>query len=275
MAHAIGMNMTEKDKLRKQDFVTSIVLICLSIGILIGALHMPMKGMYGGVQNNWYMSPALLPLIISVGLFLLSVTLLVNSITTGGASACIKDIKQLLRKGKPAQATSDTQQEEREGPTPKAKNLRLFFVVLMLYFLIFLLIPRVDFLISLIFFLFTVMAIFTINDMNLLGLTTKVTGTLAIVYSVISFTKLDTFLVRIFPFTLDILTFLMTVGFYLLMRHTVKNSPAKKDLRTVTLLAIIVPLLVTVIFRYGLLVPLPVEGLFFNNICNTIYYAIR
>lgn len=267
--------MIEKESLRKHDFVTSIVLIILSIGIFIGAMNMPMTGMYGGVQNNWYMSPALFPIIISFGLFGMNIILLVHSITTGGAAGFIKDVKRLLHNGIPAKSAETKQQENIEELSEGDKKIRLLFIILMLFFLIFLLIPRVDFLISLIFFLFTVMAIFTINEMKLLQQTAKVMGVLAIGFSIISFTNLDKFLLKIFPFSLDLLTFAMTILIMVFVRRGGRKALYKKELRTVTLLAILVPLLVTVTFRYGLLVPLPVEGLFFNNICNTIYYSIR
>jgi hypothetical protein len=94
--------------------------------------------------------------------------------------------------------------------------------------------------------------------------------------SIVSWTTLDTLLIDLFEFSLDILVFFLTVAIYLLLRkEAVKEAETKKKLRTVTIIAIIVPLIVTCLFRYALLVPLPVEGLFFDRICNSIYYAIR
>lgn len=54
----------KKKELRKADFITSILLLLFSVWVIMETLKMPMKDTFGGVQNVWYVSPALFPLII-------------------------------------------------------------------------------------------------------------------------------------------------------------------------------------------------------------------
>ena len=56
--------MKDKAGLRKADFWTSILLFALGVAMIGGATTFPMKDSYGGVQNVWYVSPALFPLLV-------------------------------------------------------------------------------------------------------------------------------------------------------------------------------------------------------------------
>ncbi|MCP3868621.1 MAG: hypothetical protein GY703_11085 [Gammaproteobacteria bacterium] len=60
----------EKAHLRRLDFRTGILLSLLAIGIIWEASGYPISDSYGGVQNVWYVSPALFPLLVG-GLLLL------------------------------------------------------------------------------------------------------------------------------------------------------------------------------------------------------------
>ena len=67
--------MMDKDKLRKADFFSGIIILLFGAWIVRQAFKMPMKDSYAGVQNVWYVSPALFPLLIGsilalLGLFL-------------------------------------------------------------------------------------------------------------------------------------------------------------------------------------------------------------
>lgn len=73
-----------KEKLRKADIVAGICLILLGLGVVYGATRMPMKGTYGGVTNVWYVSPAILPILIGVLLVIFSAGILLRAIKDGG-----------------------------------------------------------------------------------------------------------------------------------------------------------------------------------------------
>lgn len=266
----------DKVTMRKRDFITSLILICTSIGILIGASRMPMKGNYGGVQNAWYVSPALLPLIIGIGLLILSCILLINSIVSKGAKGVIDDVVAFASKKNRHTASNSDSVENSAKLANQISQFRVSIVVLEFFILIFLLIPRVDFLISLIFFLLSVMGMFYLNQATLFRNVAKLLIAWTLILGSIAWSNLDVLLVQTFEFTLDIIVFVMTVSIYIVLRkEAIKDAEIKKKLRIVLLLSIAVPVIVTAVFRYALLVPLPVEGLFFDRICNSIYYALR
>jgi hypothetical protein len=76
--------MMPREKLRKADFVSGICLILLGLAVLYGASRMPMKGTYGGVSNVWYVSPAILPIMIGVLLIIFSAGILLRAVKEGG-----------------------------------------------------------------------------------------------------------------------------------------------------------------------------------------------
>ena len=82
----------EKKELRKADFITSVLLLLFSIWMLIETFKMPMKDTFGGVQNVWYVSPALFPLIISIFISVLGIALFIHSIKSGGAKYFLDSI---------------------------------------------------------------------------------------------------------------------------------------------------------------------------------------
>jgi len=78
------MNENDNNKhMRGADIVIGIIFIILGVLILIGAFQMPLKDSYGGVESVWYVSPALMPLIIGVVMILLAVTITMFGIKNG------------------------------------------------------------------------------------------------------------------------------------------------------------------------------------------------
>jgi hypothetical protein len=76
--------MMPEEKLRKADIVTGICLILLGLAVLYGASRMPMTGTYGGVTNVWYVSPAVLPILIGILIILFSIGILIRAVNRGG-----------------------------------------------------------------------------------------------------------------------------------------------------------------------------------------------
>jgi predicted AlkP superfamily pyrophosphatase or phosphodiesterase len=66
--------------LRRADMKTALVLMIVSTFAIIESLSFPLTGNYAGVQNVWYVSPALFPIIISSVLFLCGLVLMIKSI---------------------------------------------------------------------------------------------------------------------------------------------------------------------------------------------------
>ncbi|WP_158969526.1 tripartite tricarboxylate transporter TctB family protein [Paraglaciecola sp. L3A3] len=81
--------MSDKDpnkaKDRQYDFKFVIVLLLILAYILKITLSFPMSGSYGGVDNQWYVSPALFPLILLSALFLCCSALFFSALKGNGA----------------------------------------------------------------------------------------------------------------------------------------------------------------------------------------------
>ncbi len=73
------------------DFIIGIFLLALSIFVVIESLRMPEKGRWG-----FFMGPGFLPLILSIILFLLSLSMLISSFAQKGPSG-IKSLFQRLK----------------------------------------------------------------------------------------------------------------------------------------------------------------------------------
>ena len=67
--------MLEKDTLRKADIFSGAFIFLFGLFVVYQALQMPMKDTYGGVQNVWYVSPAIFPLFIGAIIALLGLAL--------------------------------------------------------------------------------------------------------------------------------------------------------------------------------------------------------
>lgn len=76
--------MMPPEKLRKADLLTAGVLSLLGIAVVGKALTMPFGGTYGGVNNAWYVSPAMFPLLIGGLLILCSISVAAHAIREGG-----------------------------------------------------------------------------------------------------------------------------------------------------------------------------------------------
>lgn len=247
----------EENKLRKYDFVTAIGLILFSFWELAQALKMPMKETYGGVQNDWYVSPALLPLFIGLGLLLLGVILLINAIRSGGASSFAASVKN----NKSIKLTVKTQ--------------RILTVVLGLVSFIYLLIPHVDFFLSITLFLTYICSAFYLDDENFRSKMTMQFLIGSVILILLVATGLDDVLKAILKYNIDILVLLYIIYLNIFSRIKSKDlENASGKLNQVTLVAFIVPLILCPLFRYFLLVPLPVEGGIIK-LMNLVYYALR
>ncbi len=122
--------MMEKKPLRRADFITSIILILFAIWMLATTVTtFPMKDTFGGVQNVWYVSPALFPIVISIGIIILGIVLLINSIKEGGAKMFFEGLAHIK-------------------PGISENMLRFLSIVLVFVAFVYLNIPRIDFFLS-------------------------------------------------------------------------------------------------------------------------------
>lgn len=246
----------KKKELRKADFITSVLLLLFSAWIIIETLKMPMKDTFGGVQNVWYVSPALFPLIISIFIMVLGGVLLIHSIKTGGAKYFLDNFS-VRYKGL------------------SEKNIRFIGILLALFSFVYLNIPRIDFFISVTLFLTYFISVFYFDDKDLLKKLTLFYFTGSIIFIILFAFGISKVLNSYYKYSTDILSLFFYISYIIYNWIKVKNNYIYKKRLIVSLItALIVPLILCPTFRYFLLVPLPKEGLIIQMMHN-IYYFLK
>lgn len=245
----------DKKQLRQYDFVWSIVLFVFSGWIFFQALGMPMKDTYAGVENVWYVSPALMPFIVSGGIFILSVVLFIIALKDGGARGWLDTIK-------------NTFNFTTEG------NLKFLVIVLSIISYVFIYLPRVDFFLCSAMFLFYLVGIFYFEDHSFFKKMSIFFFSGAFVFLIIFILNLHSELEKTFYFTdglVGLFAAALLVYAFLLVRKDKENF---RRFRIALILAVVAPLILSFTFRFMLLVPLPKEGAVLDIISN-IYYSIK
>ncbi len=248
--------MMETKKLRQADFITSILLILFGAWVLFEAFQMPMKGTYGGVKNAWYVSPALLPLIIGGAVVLLGITLLLFSIRTGGAADCIKSFQNIKLR-------------------TSVKLERFLAIIIAFVVLVYLFIPRVDFFLSVWFFLSYLTIGFYLDSNEILRKMTLTYVGISIVFLILFGFGLAEQVNSGFKYSTDVIALVSIIVLHLIAyKMACREQTMKKKFMLAALISIIVPLILAPLFRYALLVPLPNEGGIID-LMSLIYYSVR
>ena len=241
--------MMEKEKLRKADLFSGGIIMLTGLFIVIESLGMPMKDSWGGVQNVWYVSPALFPLLVGAVIALLGAMLVRKAIQTVGREGLL-DVLHWLGS---AHLLSYLK-------TPPV--FRFYAMVVLFFSFVFLNIPRIDFFLCAILFLIVFITMFYFDDDRLLKklLSFYLVGTLVFIafFSLGLSQTLEAFL----PYPGDWLTlvFIITYGVY--VRTLIRNvPPLRKKYRTALILTVVAPFTIGLIFKYFLLVPMPTEGM--------------
>lgn len=124
--------MMDKDKLRKADIFSGGIFFLFGLWIIGQALKMPMKDSWGGVQNVWFVSPALFPLLVGGMISLLGVLLIRTAFKAVGKEGISVTLQWLLSRNLITYLASHT-------------TLRFYAVVVLFLSFVFLNIPRIDF----------------------------------------------------------------------------------------------------------------------------------
>jgi len=244
----------KKIELRKADFITSVLLLFFSLWIIVETLKMPMKDTFGGVQNVWYVSPALFPLIISIFIMILGTILLIHSIKSGGAKYFL-DHFSIKYKGL------------------SEKNIRFIGILLALFSFVYLNVPRVDFFISVTLFLTYFISVFYFDEENLLRKFTLFYFTGTIVFVIIFVFGISRTFNSYYKYFIDILAIFFYLSYVFYNWINIKNSNIFLKRFIISLVvSLVVPLFLCPTFRYFLLVPLPKEGLIIQFMHNIYYY---
>lgn len=248
--------MMETRKLRRADFVTSIIMMLAAVAILIMTFQMPMRDTYGGVKNVWYVSPALLPLIVGFGIFILSIVLLVHSVRSGGAADFIAGLRTL-------------------SPRIGDANQRFLGILLALITFVYLYIPRVDFVLSIMLFLAYFVPAYYYDDLSDLKRLSVFYGGLSAVFLVLFASGIGDSMNAGFEFSTDVVALVGAIALLAYGRRLAGTDHEKKrKFRLSLTVAIVTPMFLTPVFRFFLFVRLPHEG-GIVQLLQLIWYSLR
>ena len=241
--------MMDKDKMRKADIYSGAAICLFGLWIIFQALKMPMKDSWGGVQNVWYVSPAIFPLLVGCIIMLLGGLLCRTALKTIGFKAFAETARWLSSRALLHFLNS-------------VPNLRFYAIVVLLISFVFLNIPRIDFFLSAVLFLTVFITSFYFDDADLLKKLFFFYLAGVIVLTIYFLIGLNEPLSRVVPFPADFLVLCFIVAYcvyaWMLVR---KNTALRKKYRTAMIVAIAAPFIVGLIFKYFLLVPMPAEGI--------------
>jgi len=241
--------MMDKDKMRKADIYSGAAICLFGLWIILQALKMPMKDSWGGVQNVWYVSPAIFPLFVGSMIMLLGALLCRTALKMVGFKAFGETVRWLLSKA--------LLQFLNSIPT-----LRFYTIVVLFLSFVFLTIPRIDFFISAVLFLVVFITSFYFDDAMLLKKLFFFYLAGIIVLILYFAFGLNDPLGRIVPFPADILTICFIVSYSVYAWKLIRRNPMLRiKYRTAMIIAFVSPFIVGIIFKYFLLVLMPSEGL--------------
>ena len=241
--------MLEKEKLRKADVYSGIIIFLFGAWVVWQASKMPMKDSWGGVQNVWFVSPALFPLFVGGMIMLLGLLLVRTALKTIGFKAFGDTLQWLFSKNLFQFLNT-------------VSILRFYAIAVLFLSLVYLYIPRIDFFLSAVLFLSVFILMFYFDEAELLKklFFFYLAGTLLfIIYFALN---LDGLLGPVLPFAKDVLSLGFIIGYCLYAWKLIRVNPElRKKFRTGLIVAIVAPFVIGVIFKYFLLVPMPAEGM--------------
>lgn len=243
----------------RSDFKVATVLLLIAVALLLHTLSFPMSGSYAGVENQWYVSPALFPLIICSLLALCSLLLLIRAIRHRGASGLL-----LL-----AGWVGDWQE----------KRVRdRWYVIYTLLIFVFILVPSIDFYLASVIFLSCLTCRFYYETKNALFTISLLQLALAITLLVIKLkvnaTEDTAWLTvnqdqSVITFS-DLTATIAIVCLFLISNLFAENRDLKQSLIQAAVV-LLVPLVLVIIFTFLLYVPAPVE---YGSVSNFLYYVV-
>ncbi len=241
--------MLEKDKLRKADVFSGALFFLFGLWIISQALKMPMKDSWGGVQNVWYVSPALFPLFVGGIIAILGLLLCRTALKEIGLKAFKETLRWLASR-------------ELFSFLNSLPNLRFYTIAVLFLSFIYLNIPRIDFFLGALLFLVVFISSFYFDDAVLLKKLFFFYLAGIVVLTLFFILGLNRSLGKAIPFPADILTAAFIIAYCVYAWRLIRGNPdLRKKFRTALIVAFSAPFLVGTIFKYFLLVPMPHEGL--------------
>lgn len=241
--------MMDKEKLRRADVFSGSVIAAFGLWVISQALKMPMKDSWGGVQNVWFVSPALFPLFVGAMIALLGVLLMRTAIKSVGSDGLSHVFRWLMSR-------------ELLSYLKTPAIMRFYGVVILFFTYVFLNIPRVDFFLCSVLFLAAFITMFYFDDDAILKRLFIFYIGITAVTIVFFATGLSSVLEPAVDYPGDWLTLCAIVAYCVYAGLQTRGDTAlKKKYRTSLILAVAAPFLIGPVFKYLLLVPMPTEGL--------------
>lgn len=259
LAHG-GLCMSEKSNMRGADIIISGLFFILSIWILAEASQMPLRDTYSGVESVWYVSPALMPIIIGFATMLISLSIFAYSIKHGGRET----LKEMLVRAKQTSLLNEM-------------NLRFFAVLVPLIGFVFINLRVIDFFLSIVFYLVFTISVFYFEDENFLKKMLFYFSLMTAAMLVIIVLNIDKMLASISWIIMDVVGLIFIIALHVLIGKEMKkigDPKIKIKYKHVLLMSYITPLVIVPAFRFLLRIPLPKEGVIVN-LMAMVYYAIR
>ena len=232
-----------KKRLRGIDCWCGVAVMLFGAFVVVEGFGMPLRDSWGGVQNVWYVSPALSPIFVGAGLVLLGALLCSIGLREAGGA----EIRRVLR----AALAADTLLSLPVQRFVAAAAIPAAYI--------YVLIPRVDFCIASLFFLWSYMMLFYLVDTEGFRRLRLVfaAGTALLCAAVI---MADTLPYQSMPYVGDLLTAICTAAFILRARSVVSRHGSGAAFWRTMAICVAVTIILAVCFRFFLLVPLPTEG---------------
>jgi len=251
--------MIETDKLRKADVFSGTAILCLGLFIIYQAFQMPMKDSYAGVQNVWYVSPALFPLLVGSILALLGLLLVKTAVSSVGKAGVASVFSYL---------TSYDFVEFLKLPV----TIRYYGIVINLLVFVFLLVPHIDFFVAAILFLLTFFFMFYCgSDKDLVRLIYQIVSA-AFILGIYLISGLAEKINAVIPFSADLLVIVFIILLIFQYFKKIEDPEFKRKFKISLIIGFLAPFTIGVIFKYFLLVPMPYEGLIVF-LLDAVWYA--
>ncbi|UCD79473.1 MAG: hypothetical protein JSW26_29450 [Desulfobacterales bacterium] len=241
--------MLEKEKLRKADIYSGLVIFLFGLFMVLMASRMPMKDSWGGVQNVWYVSPALFPLFVGGVIMLLGALLTRTALKISGIKAFGETVRWFASQDLIQFLISDS-------------VIRFYAIAVLFLSLVYITIPRIDFFLSATLYLTVFITMFYFDDDQLLK--KLFYFYLAGVGVLIGYfaSGLNAALSRFVPFAGDVLALCFILAYCIYAWTLIRSRQSlRKKYRTGLIVAVAAPFVVCPIFKYFLLVPMPTEGM--------------
>lgn len=252
--------MMNQDTLRKADLFSGTLIMLLGLFVVSQATEMPMKDSWGGVQNVWFVSPALFPLFVGSILGLLGFILICIAFKSTGKEG-LKEISSFLF----SQRLTTYLLEK--------LNLRFYAIVFNLFSFVFIMVPHIDFFPGAIFFLLVLFFMFYLEETRQLLRIFGYVIVTNLILGVLLFTTPGQLLSNLSEFYGDWFVIIAMIVLCLFVRFNLLNEQeSRRKFRLSLTIAIIAPTLIGIVFKYFLLVPMPFEGLIVQ-LLDSIWYA--